>query len=349
MGNSCAGGNKSGEAQNKAIERQLKEDRTKAALEMKLLLLGAGQSGKSTIAKQFKIINNGNYDDDELADYRESIIENLLSAIKSLVQGAEEMGIKIGEDVEGSAKKINDMIVMQANIEDYKDDIKTLWGDKGIQEAFSRSKEFQLDDNAKYCLDNVDNISRPDYVPTQQDVLHTRVRTTGVIEISFQMQTRKVRLVDVGGQRAERRKWMGCFDDVTAVLFCVALSEYDLKLLEDNETNRMRESMKIFQEVTSKWFPKSTIILFLNKRDLFEQKIPVSPLKATFPDYDGPSQFQPAVDFIRDKFLSLDPNAELNRVYPHITCATDTESIQVVFAAVQETLIKSNLEAAGLM
>ena len=111
----------------------------------------------------------------------------------------------------------------------------------------------------------------------------------------------------------------------------------------------MQESMKIFQEVTSKWFPKSTIILFLNKRDLFEEKIGISPLKNTFPDYDGPNEFQPACDFIRDKFLSLDPNAELNRVYPHVTCATDTDSIRVVFAAVQETLIKTNLEAAGIM
>eukprot|EP01099_Mayorella_cantabrigiensis_P000210 TRINITY_DN1091_c0_g1_i1.p1 TRINITY_DN1091_c0_g1~~TRINITY_DN1091_c0_g1_i1.p1 ORF type:complete len:377 (+),score=102.30 TRINITY_DN1091_c0_g1_i1:90-1133(+) len=347
MGN-CAGGGK-GDGQNRAIEKQLKQDRNKAALEMKLLLLGAGQSGKSTIAKQFKIVNNGNYDDEELSDYREAIIENLLSAIKSLVQGAEEMGIKIGEEVQGAANKISEMIVIHANIGDYKDDIKALWADKGIQEAFSRSKEFQLNDNAKYCLDNIDRIAEPDYVPTQVDVLHTRVRTTGVIEISFQLGNRKVRLVDVGGQRAERRKWMGCFDEVTAVLFCVALSEYDLKLLEDNETNRTQESMKIFQEVTSKWFPKSTIILFLNKRDLFEEKISVSPLKNTFPDYEGPNEFQPACDFIRDKFLALDPNAELNRVYPHITCATDTDSIRVVFAAVQETLIKTNLEAAGLM
>lgn len=348
MGN-CGGTNKKADAQNKEIEKQIKQDRQDASLEMKLLLLGAGQSGKSTIAKQFKIINNGNYDDDELSDYREAIIENLLSGIKSLVQGAEEMGVKIGEDVQGAARKINEMIVSNANVADYKNEIRSLWADSGIQEAFTRSREFQLNDNAKYCLDNADRISGAQYVPTQTDVLHTRVRTTGVIEISFQMGNRKVRLVDVGGQRAERRKWMGCFDEVTAVLFCVALSEYDLKLLEDNETNRTQESMKIFQEVTSKWFPKTTIILFLNKRDLFEKKILTSPLSTYFPDYSGPAEFQPCCDFIRDKFMALDPNSNLNRIYPHVTCATDTDSIRVVFQAVQETLIKANLSAAGIM
>jgi hypothetical protein len=43
------------------------------------------------------------------------------------------------------------------------------------------------------------------------------------------------RLVDVGGQRSERKKWLHCFEDVTAILFCVALSEYDLVLIEDNK------------------------------------------------------------------------------------------------------------------
>jgi len=74
-------------------------------------------------------------------------------------------------------------------------------------------------------------------------------------------------MVDVGGQRSERKKWMHCFQDVTAVIFCVALSEYDLKLYEDDTTNRMHESLKLFKEIcNSKWF-------FGDFHDsLFEQK-----------------------------------------------------------------------------
>lgn len=44
------------------------------------------------------------------------------------------------------------------------------------------------------------------------------------------------RLVDVGGQRSERKKWIHCFEDVTAIIYCVALSAYDLTLEEDETT-----------------------------------------------------------------------------------------------------------------
>jgi len=43
-------------------------------------------------------------------------------------------------------------------------------------------------------------------------------------------------LFDVGGQRSERKKWIHCFEDVTAIIFCVAMSEYDQVLQEDETT-----------------------------------------------------------------------------------------------------------------
>jgi len=43
------------------------------------------------------------------------------------------------------------------------------------------------------------------------------------------------RLCDIGGQRSERKKWIHCFEGVTAIIFLVALSEYDLSLAEDQE------------------------------------------------------------------------------------------------------------------
>ena len=95
-------------------------------------------------------------------------------------------------------------------------------------------------------------------------------------------------MFDVGGQRSERKKWIHCFEGVTSIIFCVALSGYDLVLAEDEEMNRMMESMKLFDSIcNNKWFVETSIILFLNKKDLFEDKIRHSPLTICFPEYKG--------------------------------------------------------------
>ncbi|KAL8203313.1 UNVERIFIED_CONTAM: hypothetical protein K2H54_047738 [Gekko kuhli] len=85
-------------------------------------------------------------------------------------------------------------------------------------------------------LNDLDRIADSGYLPTQQDVLRVRVPTTGIIEYPFDLQSVIFRMVDVGGQRSERRKWIHCFENVTSIMFLVALSEYDQVLVEsDNE------------------------------------------------------------------------------------------------------------------
>ena len=63
--------------------------------------------------------------------------------------------------------------------------MKRLWVDKGVQECFSRSNEYQLNDSAKYFLDDLDRLGGKEYQPTEQDILRTRVKTTGIVEVHF--------------------------------------------------------------------------------------------------------------------------------------------------------------------
>jgi hypothetical protein len=109
-------------------------------------------------------------------------------------------------------------------------DIKMLWQDKGVQLTFKSRHLYQLGDSAGYYFDNLDRIAASEYVPSEDDVLRIRVKTTGIQEIPFTANDVNFRMVDVGGQRSERKKWIHCFQDVTAVIFCVAMSEYDLKV-----------------------------------------------------------------------------------------------------------------------
>lgn len=73
---------------------------------------------------------------------------------------------------------------------------------------------------------------------TSLSYFRTRVKTTGIVEVHFTFKNLNFKLFDVGGQRSERKKWIHCFEDVTAIIFCVAMSEYDQVLHEDETTVR---------------------------------------------------------------------------------------------------------------
>lgn len=127
-------------------------------------------------------------------------------------------------------------------------------------------------------------------MPTQQDVLRARVKTVGIVEADFMIDNYKFKMVDVGGQRNERRKWIHVFDDVTAIIFVTSLSEYDQTLFEDDTMNRMKESLLLFEEICNvRYFKSTSIIVFFNKKDLFEEKIKHISLTSCFPEYTGTS------------------------------------------------------------
>jgi len=225
--------------------------------------------------------------------------------------------------------------------------IADLWKDEGIQQAYSKRNEYQLIDGAAYCFENVQRFATPDYIPTPTDVLRVRARTTGIIETTFRVKDSSFRMVDVGGQRSERKKWIHCFQEVTAIIYCAALNEYDMKLFEDEKVNRMEESLELFQEIcNSKWFTKTAMILFLNKYDLFKEKIKTVDLKVLFEDYQGGCNEKEALDYIQDRFVTLNKNGN-KKIFVHTTCATDTEHVKVVFDAAKEIIISQNLERLG--
>jgi len=229
--------------------------------------------------------------------------------------------------------------------------LKQLWADPGIRLAYDNRSKFQLLDSAEYFFERLDDIAMPDYIPSEQDVLRSRVRTTGIIENDFEIQGNKFKMVDVGGQRSERKKWIHCFEGVTAVIFVGVLSEYDLTLFEDNTVNRMVETLVLFEEIcNSRWFSKTAIILFLNKRDVFELKIRRVPLNVcpVFASYTGPNTYEAGCRLIEQTFQDKNKHQE-NIIYTHITCATDTSNITAVFDAVKDIVIRRSLGEVGLI
>ena len=337
--------------QSDKIDKELLESGRE--LTVKLLLLGAGESGKSTFVKQMKIIHGDGYSINELKKFVSIIQSNLRTSMVEVIKAMDKLNITLRHSShQTSVSKIINLPTSLENIpSEIGEKMILLWQDDGFQECLKHAVEYQLSDSALYYLKRIEKILDPSYIPNQQDVLQSRVKTTGVIETSFQHGSITYNLYDVGGQRSERRKWLHCFDDVKAVLFVAALSEYDMSLTEDGTTNRMEESLNLFQAIcANKFFNDSSIILFLNKLDLFAEKINNTNhhLRLYFPHYNGPDHnISAAKGFIKERFLACNSNKE-KAIYVHFTIATDTNNIKVVFKVVLDIVTDSNIVHAKL-
>jgi len=186
---------------------------------IKCLLLGAGECGKSTILKQMKILHLNGFTEEEKKNYRPLIHRNTLESMQTLCAACEQLQIPYAIlDNKRRATKVMGLPTQNIQL-DVAADIKALWKEEAIQKAFARNNEFHLLDSAPYFLGEIDRVFLDDYVPTQQDILRSRLATTGIIQTEFKIDKLHYKMFDVGGQRGERKKWIHCFDNVTAIMF----------------------------------------------------------------------------------------------------------------------------------
>jgi len=341
----------------KAIEEQLRTGHQDDSCVHKLLLLGAGESGKSTLFKQMITLYGIGFTDKDKKSYIPIIFRNVIASIDELARQSVELS-KRDEfakcKVEEPKAQKSLQFILEIKYEDgvmtpeIVENVQTLWADPGIQATYGFRSKFQLNDSAKYFLDKVAEVSQAGYIPSDQDLLHARVRTTGIIESDFAIEKNRFKMIDVGGQRNERKKWIHCFEGVTAVLFVVDISAYDRVLYEDEKVNRLIEALNLFENIcNSRWFRDTSIILFLNKSDIFKEKIKEVPLTVLFSDYTGGSSFEAGTAFIEQEFTKR--NHFKKQVYCHVTCATNTQNVSIVFNGVKDIVVREALVRAGLV
>ncbi|CCF55465.1 hypothetical protein KAFR_0A00270 [Kazachstania africana CBS 2517] len=424
---------------NDAIEQSLHLQKQNDKNQIKLLLLGAGESGKSTVLKQLKLLHQGGFTHQERLQYSQVIWADAIQSMKILIIQARKLGIPLDCDdpkshkdlfemkrtllkakpldlidkhMAGGSEFLNDYVLKYSERyetkrrvqstgkakafddndtkkqSDAKDDdpeatskdmdetgtdemfvdvnpnsrkpqltntdiaiaIRELWTkDQGIKQCFARSNEFQLEGSASYYFDHIEKFAQPNYVCSDEDILRGRIKTTGITENEFNIGSSKFKVLDAGGQRSERKKWIHSFEGITAVLFVLAMSEYDQMLFEDERVNRMHESIMLFDTLlNSKWFRDTPFILFLNKMDIFEDKVKKMPIRKYFPDYQGRvGDVEAGVKYFEKIFLSL--NKSNKPIYVRRTCATDTQTMKFVLSAVTDLIVQQNLKKSGIL
>eukprot|EP00095_Tigriopus_kingsejongensis_P004363 maker-scaffold57_size444674-snap-gene-1.14 protein:Tk04363 transcript:maker-scaffold57_size444674-snap-gene-1.14-mRNA-1 annotation:"guanine nucleotide-binding protein g subunit alpha isoform x3" len=342
-----------GKNKSRKIDQAILSSGRREAEKIKLLLLGAG---KSTFVKQMRILHTQGYPIEERLEYRSVVVANTIQSLAAILKAMNFLNIAFDSPENESRARVflhqvngMDFVDVQSLPNHLHSHMEVLWGDQGVRKSFQRSKEYQLNDSAPYFLDSLDRVATEDYVPTENDILRTRVKTTTISEITFVFKDLMFCMYDVGGQRTERRKWIHCFDNVTSVFFLAAISAYDQTLEEDPTTNRLRESVKLFDSIcNNRWFEETSMVLFLNKTDLFQQKILVNPLSNYFSDFpDTCVDFQDNANYVLKMFL--DKNQSPRTIYSHFTCATDTANVNVVFTTVVDIIVMHQLKDINMI
>lgn len=389
-------------AKSSGIDRELDRARQQEEGKVKLLLLGAGESGKSTIFKQMRILHGSPRSDDDLRMYGVVIRSNIIVATRKLCSHLRSLGLEdalsaepIPEDGDFTMtpKEAYDQLISHlvdntalgteespqngdsnTNPRDWVgqspraglaanndaklflqlvDAIRVLWQSKTMKEVWSKRAAVNVIDSHKEYFQDALRIASPSFRPTTQDILLARVRTTQVVMERYRIDGIDFEMYDVGGQRSERRKWIDCFDHVDAVIFVAALSEYDQALAEARRTNRMVEALELFRSVcNNRAFSKTSIMLFLNKKDIFAEKILYSDIAAQRPfnDYAGPPKdFDHGVLYFIQKFKDCLIDDEFNDSFIHVTCATDTNNMEFVLDSTRTIIMTDNLRRSGFL
>eukprot|EP01083_Nonionella_stella_P205878 749313_1 len=266
----------------------------------KLLFLGPGGSGKSTIFKQLQWVHGGGYNNEFSnlckTKIHSQIITQMKHAIKYYLTDNNQQ-----QDIAQAIQKINNYNNELNLTKEIAESISFIWkNDNRLTDIFTiHHTKKVLDETTEYFWNDIDRISTSDYIPNRMDIVNVRNATIGITQQKFVIDDVHFHIFDVGGQRSERKKWINLFEGVDGIVFVVSLSCYNEVMFEDENMNRMTDALELFDDIINKnIFIETPIILFLNKKDLFEKKIHLIPLSVCFNEYDKqPPKEEPSTEY----------------------------------------------------
>eukprot|EP01080_Neovahlkampfia_damariscottae_P010076 gene10076-2497_t len=293
------------------------------------LILGTLQSGKSTLFKQLKRILHYKYTSDDLLTYKEIIHSNILQNVNLIVNKMINLGVKL----ENQQNQEFFELIQNLTPEDYlvtnilynremATKISALTSDKNFQKVVHQNCNYLTTEAFEYILRHLYRMSDKNFTPSQTDIMVSRIKTTGIVESIHKQKFEKfgfeneqettIRLIDVGGARNERKKWVYCFDNVSVVFFCSSILDFCRVLYEDGTTNRLDESLSVFENIiNSEKFDDTPIVLCFTCVDLLRKILKYSPGIAL--NYFGTLDFFKICEIVKDRFLKRIKSSTKNK------------------------------------
>jgi len=278
---------------------------------------------------------------------------NTLTGMQELVKQADKLELQVTEDNRKRARYVVEISPTDSWTLDMAEKLQLLWRDPAIQDTWLKAPEFQIQVALMdYHMTRLSKYMDDNFVPTNDDMLRARQRTTGAVETSFVIEKFEWKIIDCGGQKPERTKWEAILKEypVNAMIFFAALDEYNMASSEETGKTKMQIAMQSFREILSSENTKKTpLLLFLNKKDLFEKKInskkDFEAFQTVFPQYEKGQSLVACSNFVELQFKNIakSEGRKPDDLYVHLTCALDTDAMDAVFRAVSENLFQANM------
>lgn len=318
---------------------------TKTKNRITILVLGTPGSGKSTVMRQFRILYGDGFSSSERTSGLSVIASNVMESISSCIETIDQCEIvnkgpktiAISNSLKGAIEGETDGAKPQpmGKAKELLKLAEEIWCDENLQDLFKDQicdYAVRVTDADGYFLKRIKKMNSPSYIPTDDDLLHMRRPTDGVEEFRFTYRSCDFTIIDVGGCKAERRKWINLFSRANMIIYCAPLVDYSITLEEDTNVNSMAESLNIFESVVNlAYFQDTPLLLFLNKKDLLSKQVKAVSLIDYFPDYKGADDNpHEVVAYIKSKFLHKIKDKS-RPVKVHLICATNTRDVKKAF------------------
>ena len=316
--------------------------------DVKILLIGPGESGKTTIWRQLKLNYCGGFDESEKESLKPCIQLNILTDMKNLIDFMNQSGQSVAPELSNSVDVVTSLQDDNEElIPEVASEITKLWDDPMMKINYQKATNIGIGDNADFFIENVQRIAEPSYQPSDEDLLKSRIKTTGKSDLDVMFNDIKVKLVDIGGQLCERSKWASFSEGVGYLIFVVPLSDFNQPMYEDDSILRTNDTKDLFKATANRKFENIPIFLVFNKLDMFEKKLHEYPekFKEAYPDFEGDTNnTEECVEHVKKTFLSeINPDRSPDAPVQTITIsAMENNDIHELFQTVAKKVVEDH-------